>query len=270
MKKIIGLAAVARSGKDTVASILLSNSGVEAYALADPLKAGCQHLFGLTDAQAWDDSYKEVVIPLWGRSPRQLFQEVGTEWMRNHNPEFWLMRADREINGPQTPPPPFLAQTWQQKTDFISMACCEFFGFTTEQMLHPALSKTPDSFWGVEPDHVLSMIRHLTLQSFPDWEKLRPLANNQLSSSFETKLESANVIIIKDIRFENEASYIRHHNGTIWHIIRPDAKKVNTHTSEAGIKILPEDITIMNDGSIEQLRETVNNLWNHHTRKTEK
>ncbi|MER2298532.1 MAG: deoxynucleotide monophosphate kinase, partial [Pseudomonas sp.] len=48
MPTIIGLAAVARSGKDTVASMLLEHPEVAAYALADPLKLGCQALFGLT------------------------------------------------------------------------------------------------------------------------------------------------------------------------------------------------------------------------------
>ena len=59
MRTIIGLAALARSGKDTVASMLLSIPGVAAFALADPLKLGCQALFGLTDAEAWQDDIKE-------------------------------------------------------------------------------------------------------------------------------------------------------------------------------------------------------------------
>ena len=51
MRTIIGLAALARSGKDTVASMLLKLPGVAAFALADPLKVGCQALFGLTDEE---------------------------------------------------------------------------------------------------------------------------------------------------------------------------------------------------------------------------
>jgi hypothetical protein len=58
MKKILGLAAKARSGKDTAASILLTHPQVAAYALADPLKAGCQALFALTPEQTWDDTAK--------------------------------------------------------------------------------------------------------------------------------------------------------------------------------------------------------------------
>lgn len=80
MTKIIGIAAVARSGKDTVASMLLKHEGVATYALADPLKLGCQILFGLTDAETWHDDLKEKVIPHWGWSPRKIFQTVGTDY----------------------------------------------------------------------------------------------------------------------------------------------------------------------------------------------
>lgn len=59
MPTIIGLAAVARSGKDTVASMLMEHPEVATYALADPLKAGCQAIFGLSDAEAWSDEAKE-------------------------------------------------------------------------------------------------------------------------------------------------------------------------------------------------------------------
>ncbi|MGO3746399.1 MAG: deoxynucleotide monophosphate kinase, partial [Alcaligenes aquatilis] len=88
MSLLIGLAAKARSGKDTVASLLLAhNPLLAAYALADPVKMGCEVLFGLSPAQAWtDDSLKEVPIALWQRSPRQCFQLLGTDWMRQRDP----------------------------------------------------------------------------------------------------------------------------------------------------------------------------------------
>lgn len=98
MPTIIGLAAVARSGKDTVASMLMEHPEVATYALADPLKAGCQAIFGLSDAEAWSDEAKEKTIDLWGLSPRQLFQRAGTEWLRDHNADHWLLRADRQLN----------------------------------------------------------------------------------------------------------------------------------------------------------------------------
>lgn len=261
MRRIIGLAAVARSGKDTVASILLSNDNVAAYALADPLKAGCQRLFGLTDAQTWDDNCKEVIIPRWGRSPRQLFQEVGTEWMRNHNPEFWLMRADREINGAQSIILPDIIPGTSLETSAIYRACQAFFGFSAEQVLDADLAGTPDPFWGLTPIQMHSLIQKLTLKSFPNWGVIASDGNSDTTNLSKFDITHADVIIIKDIRFENEAEYIRKHNGEIWHIIRPDAVKVNAHESEAGIRSQTKDRVLMNTGTLEQLREKVAETW---------
>jgi hypothetical protein len=60
--------------------------------------------------------------------------------------------------------------------------------------------------------------------------------------------------VISDVRFENEATFIRRRGGTIIHIHRPDAPAVNPHVSEAGIQRRPEDLTIYNTGTREALR----------------
>src|SRR5690606_27707081 len=95
-KRFIGLAAPARSGKDTVANMLLEHDNVAAYALADPLKAACQVLFGLTDEEAWGDDHKELPFDIWGRSPRQFFKRVGSVWCRSNNSALRLQSAERE------------------------------------------------------------------------------------------------------------------------------------------------------------------------------
>ena len=77
--KLIGLTGKARSGKDTISKILFARHAFTRIALADPLKMAAQQMFGLTRAQTWDDDLKEVVIPHWGMSPRQMFQLLGTE-----------------------------------------------------------------------------------------------------------------------------------------------------------------------------------------------
>jgi hypothetical protein len=79
MKRIIGIAGKARSGKDSAASYLFAAYGFTRIALADPLKLAAQQMFGLTDAQTWSDAVKEEVIPFWGLSPRQMFQRLGSD-----------------------------------------------------------------------------------------------------------------------------------------------------------------------------------------------
>lgn len=262
MHRIIGLAAVARSGKDTTAAIIMSKPGVAAYALADPLKAGCQSLFGLSEAQAWDDSLKEVQIETWKRSPRQLFQQIGTEWMRGYNPNFWLMRALRELElGSDTEQEATQDQTIDEQA-VIKEAVRAFFGFSSHQMFDSVAFSTIDPFWKVSPEQSCELIERLTFEAFPEWVKQR---NSLPLHSIKTKrflVPGARTIILKDIRFENEADFIRSRNGQIWHIIRPkNDSKVNPHSSEAGIMRSANDKVIINDGSLEDLKNKVDKLW---------
>lgn len=79
MKKLIGIHAKARSGKDTCANHLWAVHEFTRIAFADPLKLAAQQMFGLTERQTWDDTVKEVDVPYWGMSPRRMFQLLGTD-----------------------------------------------------------------------------------------------------------------------------------------------------------------------------------------------
>jgi hypothetical protein len=262
MTKIIGLAALARSGKDTVASMLLERNEVAAYALADPLKAGCQALFGLTSVETWDDRIKEEIIPLWSLSPRQMFQQVGTDWMRNHNPAHWLMRADRQIHHSADITTPFASTDDLARPDApIRLASQAFFGLSNEQAWDDSLASKQDDYWGTSPTEMFQLIRTLCETNIPNFVQLRA---KRPTSQLETKqfsLFNKSVIIIKDIRFENEAEFWRQHGGVIWHIERTNAAKVNTHSSELGIKFTEQDTLLKNDGTLEELKLQVNSAW---------
>lgn len=67
-------------------------------------------------------------------------------------------------------------------------------------------------------------------------------------------------MVIPDVRFENEANFIRENNGEIWVITRPRTLTVNEHISEAGITIQPEDTLIHNGGTINDLYDIVDDL----------
>ena len=93
MKKLIGIAAKARSGKDTVATYLWERHAFTRIAFADPMKMAAQAMFGLTSEVTWQDDMKETVIPYWGMSPRQIFQLLGTECVKPHfGNDIWIKR----------------------------------------------------------------------------------------------------------------------------------------------------------------------------------
>ena len=62
-------------------------------------------------------------------------------------------------------------------------------------------------------------------------------------------------LVITDVRFENEAAWIRRIGGEIWHVLRPQASNVvPLHASEDGIRLLAgADSVIDNSEGLEQL-----------------
>ena len=97
MIKLIGLTGKARSGKDTVGDYLTMYN-YETYAMASPIKEACRAAFGWTDEHLFGD-LKEVVDPLYGITPREAMQKMGTEFGRDMiNPKLWELRAKQQID----------------------------------------------------------------------------------------------------------------------------------------------------------------------------
>lgn len=60
-------------------------------------------------------------------------------------------------------------------------------------------------------------------------------------------------MIISDVRFDNEAEFVRSKGGVILHVTRPDTPAVEDHASEAGIRMSPMDLCVANDGTIDMM-----------------
>lgn len=61
-------------------------------------------------------------------------------------------------------------------------------------------------------------------------------------------------LIITDIRFENEAEWLRRQDGVLLHISRPSIEGVASHESEDGVKFMKGDLGISNEGNLEALQ----------------
>lgn len=91
---LIGFTGRAQVGKDTAAAHLRAAHGFRQIAFADPLRAMLQTGFGLT-AKDFEPGRKEELLPLIGKSPRQLMQSMGTEWGRTLvSPDVWVTLAE--------------------------------------------------------------------------------------------------------------------------------------------------------------------------------
>lgn len=94
---IIGLSGSKQSGKTTTANIL-SELGYEHRSFARKLKAICADLFNLTQDQVdGGNQHREVVLPEWGITSRQILQRMGTEVGRSVHPEVWIRYALRGV-----------------------------------------------------------------------------------------------------------------------------------------------------------------------------
>lgn len=83
---IIGIAGRKRSGKDTVASLIVNEFGFVNYALSTPIKFMLQSI-GFYEP----DNKEEIIAPALPVSYRHLVQTLGTDWGRNLiDKGFWL------------------------------------------------------------------------------------------------------------------------------------------------------------------------------------
>lgn len=141
----------------------------------------------------------------------------------------------------------------------------------TEQQLYGALKERTDPRWGVSPREVLQFLgTEVGREMFP---KLMPqigerfwLEHFKLRFEDLTSRQPSARVVVCDVRFPNEAQFIRSLGGVIVKVIRPDhnafqastaeASK-STHKSETLMDEILADVVVVNDGSLEDLTRKV-------------
>ena len=103
--------------------------------------------------------------------------------------------------------------------------------------------------------------RHMAQTLGTDW------ARNCLGEDFWVRLAGAFLydqieqggthFCVSDIRFENEAQWVRSMGGVIWRIERNQAAPVRAHISEAAATAIASDTVIDNNGSVGDLHRAV-------------
>lgn len=93
---LIGLAGRAGTGKDAVGERLRRDHLFMVFSFAAPIKEAVCAAFGLNAAQTV--TKKEEVIDWIGKSPRQIFQLLGTEFGRELiHPDIWIRSLERDL-----------------------------------------------------------------------------------------------------------------------------------------------------------------------------
>lgn len=81
-------------------------------------------------------------------------------------------------------------------------------------------------------------------------EAFRARKNEQ---ALRKRYPGADVLVITDVRFENEASRVRALGGEVWEIVRPSLHNEDSHASEQPLPYEMIDRHIPNDGSLAAL-----------------
>jgi len=67
-------------------------------------------------------------------------------------------------------------------------------------------------------------------------------------------------VVVTDVRFKDEAQWIRSNGGAVLHLYRAEAKQVNQHVSEDGGSVGPDDLIINNNGTIKELQAKLSSV----------
>jgi len=94
-KMLIGIIGNKYTGKDTFADYLVKHYEFKKITYAEPLKEISRYLFHLQEEQLSDPYHKEIKIPYWDLTPREIFQRIGTDLFRNHfDKDFWIKQFE--------------------------------------------------------------------------------------------------------------------------------------------------------------------------------
>lgn len=159
--------------------------------------------------------------------------------------------------------------------DPIKRGVMEMFGFTEAQMWGSTEDKENiDLRWGISPRRMLQLVgtelfqyditNHLSEGEFPIG---REVWVHRFKLWYEDKIKELNQntntqfnVVIADVRFIHEAKAIREMGGEIWRVERPSIISNDFHASEKEQLSIEADVTIINDGTLKDLYNSVDNV----------
>jgi hypothetical protein len=122
-------------------------------------------------------------------------------------------------------------------------------GFSTEWMYQREKKEQPIPGLGFSYRHLVQTLGTEWGRSVdPDfWLRIATARVSALTAS------GATIIVVSDVRFPNEADWIKQQGGELWGIVRDMAEPVRDHESEREVSTIDPDQFIDNNGTVEDL-----------------
>lgn len=126
-------------------------------------------------------------------------------------------------------------------------------GLTDEDLNFDELKDAPHDTYGISPRKMMQTLG-------TEWGRVCVAGDVWLRVAgrrIQREMDDGRNVYVSDVRFPNEAEFIRSMGGKIFHILRPGAKTVASHISEVPMKVHDGDVVVVNDGSISDLFESL-------------
>ncbi len=138
--------------------------------------------------------------------------------------------------------------------DPLKQAAATAFGIPLGDFYDADKKEVINKFWNISPREIAQIFgtECMRNQFRQDFWVMR--ATSEMTS-FDAHNDKDRIFVIPDVRFENEADWVRKNGGEMWHVIRPSLGEgvVRAHASEAGVEVGDEDIAFLNDADLNNL-----------------
>jgi hypothetical protein len=154
--------------------------------------------------------------------------------------------------------------------DTLKETAQSLYGLTYEQMYgSEEVKEAVLPRWGLSPRQILQRLGTDVARSIHPDTWIRATLDNivQVDRPFKRLHDGKfstysaecrpSLWIITDVRFPNEADAIRAAGGFVVKVIRPGISSVDEHPSETQVDHVAADYTIMNEGTLDELRAQV-------------
>lgn len=130
--------------------------------------------------------------------------------------------------------------------DEVKKICGSLYGLS-ERQLYGDLKEVPDQKWGLSARQILQKFgTEVARQVHPEtW--IRVVMDRDIPA------HKADVSVITDVRFPNEADFIRSRGGVLVRIERPQAVFSDSHSSETEMDSISTEYHLTNDSGLHQL-----------------
>lgn len=160
--------------------------------------------------------------------------------------------------------------------DPLKEACAKMFGIDLEAFYNPAAKEQLVNPWNVTPRMIAQFVGTELVREHM-WKLLKGDTDNFWIRHMEAMLASQlfgrnerydkdDIVIIPDVRFQNEYDWIMTNNGYVIHLTRPGYEGkigIPGHKSEAGIQFTQPERTylVCNDSTLETFHTKVDNTF---------